>query len=159
MSKSHQYEVTIEWTGNRGTGTSSYQAYGRSHDISADDKAMTIPGTADPQFLGESDRWNPEEMLVASLSQCHMLWYLHLAAEAGVVVTDYVDTPLGTMTLSPNGSGQFSGVTLRPIVEVANTSMVDKALSLHQDASTMCFIAKSVNFPVSYEPAVHPQAD
>jgi organic hydroperoxide reductase OsmC/OhrA len=152
MHRPHTYEVTVEWTGNRGTGTSNYRAYGRTHDVRAEGKSATIPGSADPTFRGEPDRWNPEELLVASLAQCHMLSFLHLAAVAGVVVTRYVDTPRGTMILERDGSGQFSEVTLRPVITVTDQAMVSKVPALHDGAHAKCFIARSVNFPVHHQP-------
>ncbi|NED98601.1 OsmC family protein [Phytoactinopolyspora halotolerans] len=154
MVGTHTYELVVEWTGNQGTGTSSYRAYGRQHEIRAEGNDTSIAGSADPSFRGDPERWNPEELLVASLSQCHMLWYLHLASVAGVVVTEYVDTPIGTMELERDGAGQFADVTLRPVVTVADASMVDKAQAVHEDANAKCFIARSVNFPVHHAPEI-----
>ncbi len=151
MARTHQYTPTIHWTGNRGTGTSSYRDYARTHEIAGAGKP-TIPGSADRAFRGDRDHWNPEELLVVSLAQCHMLWYLHLAADAGVVVTEYVDEPLGTMAEQPDGGGQFTEVLLRPAVTVVEPSMVQRANALHDDAHAMCFIARSVNFPVGHAP-------
>ncbi|HSV67888.1 MAG TPA: OsmC family protein [Mycobacteriales bacterium] len=150
----HQYEVTVRWTGNRGAGTRSYRGYDRTHEVRAIGKPA-IAGSADPTFRGDADRWNPEELLVAALSQCHMLWYLHLAAVEGVVVTGYADTAVGTMREDGDGGGQFSGVVLRPAVTVADSSMSARAQTLHADANATCFIARSVNFPVRHEPTVH----
>lgn len=151
MTKTHEYEVSVRWTGNRGTGTSGYRDYGRDHELSAPAKP-TISVSSDPAFLGDRRRWNPEELLVASLSQCHMLWYLHLAASAGVVVVSYSDTPLGTMDEDGTGAGRFSRVLLRPVVEVARQEMTAGAQALHREAHSMCFIARSVNFPVDHQP-------
>jgi len=113
MSKIHRYNVTVTWTGNTGTGTSGYRAYERRHEIAAAQKP-SILGSSDSAFRGEPARWNPEELLVAALSACHKLWYLHLCAEAGIVVVTYVDHAEGTMEEEIDGSGQFRGVTLRP---------------------------------------------
>ncbi|WP_166345865.1 OsmC family protein [Phytoactinopolyspora limicola] len=152
MSTEHHYELTVEWTGNRGAGTANYRAYGRDHDVRRDGKPTTIAGTADPTFRGDPERWNPEELLVASLSQCHMLWFLHLAAVADVVVTEYVDTPVGTLTLDKSdGSGQFTEVVLRPSITVTDESMITKIERLHERAAEKCFIARSVNFPVGHQ--------
>ncbi|NDL60318.1 OsmC family protein [Phytoactinopolyspora mesophila] len=158
MSASHQYELVVEWTGNRGIGTSDYRAYGREHDVRAEGNATTISGSADPAFRGDPERWNPEELLVASLSQCHMLWFLHLAAVAGVVVTEYVDSPVGTLEMDKKGggSGQFTEVILRPSVTVADGSMIEKVAGAHEKAAEKCFIARSVNFPVKHEPSTRP---
>jgi len=147
----HHYKATITWTGNLGSGTSGYRAYGRNHTISIDGKP-DIPGSSDPAFRGDKMRYNPEELLVASISTCHMLWFLHLCAEAGVVVLDYVDAATGTMEETADGGGHFSEVTLHPAVTVSNQSMADKANELHQKANKLCFIANSVNFPILHQP-------
>lgn len=147
----HTYETTVTWTGNRGTGTSGYRDYDRSCDLAAPGRPV-IAASSDPLFRGDPTRWNPEQLLVASLSQCHLLWYLHLAAEAGVVVTSYVDEAVGTMTEQPGGAGQFTEVVLRPRVTVADPAMIPVAESLHERAHELCFIARSVNFPVRHEP-------
>ena len=148
----HHYETTIEWQGNHGTGTSGYRDYGRTHEVSAAGKPV-IAASADAAFRGEADRWNPEELLVASLSQCHLLTYLHLAAINGVVVVAYVDSASGTMAETEDGGGHFTEVTLRPVVTVSDASMVEFAQSLHHLAHERCFVASSVNFPVGCEPA------
>ena len=152
----HHYELAVEWTGDRGSGTRSYVGYGRDHII-VGEGLPKIRGSADPGFRGEDSRWNPEQLLVASLSQCHMLWYLHLSAEAGVVVLEYVDRPLGTMVTGPDGAGEFTDVLLRPSVVVANPEQVDRAQTLHARANQMCFIARSVSFPVRHEPTAVPR--
>ena len=151
MTGQHHYSLTIKWTGNKGTGTSGYKAYDRSHLIKAENKAE-ITGSSDPSFLGDKSKYNPEELLVASLSSCHMLWYLHLCAEAGIIVVEYTDNATGIMLETSNGGGKFQEVTLHPIVIVMEDSMKDKADKLHQKANELCFIANSVNFPVYHKP-------
>jgi organic hydroperoxide reductase OsmC/OhrA len=153
MRREHEYQVEVTWTGNRGEGTSSYRAYGREHEVSGPGKPP-LPGSAEPAFRGDADRYNPEELLVAALSQCHMLWYLHLCASAGVVVTAYRDRPRGTMLLDDEGSGAFTEVVLAPQVTVAAAAMADEAARLHDDAARLCFIARSVAFPVRHDPTV-----
>ena len=148
----HRYHVTVEWTGNRGSGTSGYRDYGRTHVARTDGKPE-IPGSSDPHFRGEPERWSPEDLLVVSLSQCHMLWYLHMCAVNGVVVTGYLDAAEGTMDEQGDAGGRFTKVVLRPQVTVADESMVERAGALHHEAHARCFIAQSVNFPVEYEPA------
>ncbi|GAA5098746.1 OsmC family protein [Chryseobacterium ginsengisoli] len=151
--KNHHYKTTIQWTGNKGTGTSNYRDYERSHTISVENKP-TIEGSSDPAFRGDKTKYNPEEMFLSSLSSCHMLWYLHFCSEAGIIVTDYVDNATGIMTETANGSGHFSEVTLNPIVTVSEESMIEKAKELHHKAHEFCFIANSVNFPVKNIPKV-----
>ena len=126
----HRYELFVRWTGSRSTGTTGYRDYDRTHEVSAAGKP-TIAGSSDPAFRGEAERWNPEELLVASLSQCHLLWYLHLATNAQVVVTSYVDAASGTVQLNADGGGQFREIVLRPHVVVAEETMMERALTLH----------------------------
>lgn len=147
----HHYSVTIQWTGNKGKGTESYRAYDRSHIVSVEGKAP-VNGSSDPNFNGDKTKYNPEELLVASLSSCHMLWYLHLCSEAGVVVVEYTDNATGTMEETSNGGGHFTEVTLYPTVTVTDEAMLDKANELHKMANELCFIANSVNFPVKHKP-------
>lgn len=147
MSGQHLYNVALRWTGNRGSGTSGYRDYDRAHVISATGKPE-IPGSSDPTFRGDRSRYNPEEMLVASLSACHLLWFLHLCADAGVVVLEYSDHATGTMVETPNGGGHFTEVTLQPRVVVSENSMLEKLDFLHERAHELCFIANSVNFSV-----------
>ena len=149
----HHYEVGLTWSGNDGSGTASYRSYRRRHQLHAAGKPA-IPGSADPAFRGERNRWNPEELLVGSLAACHQLWYLHLCAEAGIVVVAYEDQAEGIMIEEACGAGQFAKVVLRPHVVVAPGSDTAKALSLHHEANIMCFIARSVNFPVTHEPQI-----
>ena len=148
--KQHHYEVQISWTGNLGQGTSGYRAYGRNHEISAAGKPV-LHGSSDPAFRGDPSRYNPEDLLVAALSACHMLSYLHLCAVNDLVVTAYVDRASGVMEERPDGSGVFIEVTLRPEVTVSVESDTAKALSLHEEAHHLCFIANSVNFPVRHD--------
>jgi organic hydroperoxide reductase OsmC/OhrA len=154
----HRYEITVEWTGNRGEGTAGYRAYARDHDVTAN-RRPTIAGSADRAFRGSPDRWDPERLLVAALSQCHMLSYLHLCAEAGVVVVGYVDRAEGAMQQTPDGGGHFTEVTLRPRVTVSHQAMASGADGLHGRAHELCFIASSVNFPVRHEPTTEAAAD
>lgn len=153
MRREHRYEVEIVWTGNRGSGTSAYTAYGRDHELRMPEK-LAIAGSSDPSFRGDARRWNPEELLVASLSACHKLWYLHLCADAGVIVTSYVDQAEGIMIEEDGGEGQFTSVVLRPKVTVSPESDTDLAQRLHRAAHEMCFIARSVAFPVTHEAVI-----
>ncbi len=153
MKTSHHYEVLVSWSGNRGTGTSHYRAYGREHIVEAEGK-HSIEGSADPTFHGNPERWNPEELLLSALSQCHMLSYLHVATRNGITVVDYVDSAVGTMQQTPDGGGHFTSVTLRPRVTISDLSQTDLAWRLHAEAARLCFIASSVNFPVAHEPVI-----
>jgi organic hydroperoxide reductase OsmC/OhrA len=151
--RTHRYEVAVEWTGNRGPGTSRYGAYGRDHDLRVPGKPV-LAGSADPTFRGDGTRWNPEELLVASLSQCHMLTYLARCSLEGVVVTSYRDRAEGVMEEVPRGGGRFVEVHLHPVVTVADGAMVEAAMALHERARDDCYVAASVNFPVTHQAVV-----
>ncbi len=147
--KEHHYSLTMTWTGNTGEGTRSYQSYSRNHVYSSEGKPE-IPGSSDPSFRGDPKRYNPEELLVATLSSCHMLWYLHLCSANGIVIESYEDKPVGIMVEEENGTGYFTEVILKPLVLISKGD-VAKANELHHQAHDMCFIANSVKFPVKCE--------
>ena len=149
----HRYALTVTWTGNTGQGTTAYRGYRRTHTVTAEGPPELL-GSADRTFHGDRERWNPEQLLVASLAQCHMLSYLHVCVDAGVAVTHYVDRATGSMRTEANGSGRFMEVVLRPEVTVADHAMVDAATEAHHRAHELCFIANSVNVPVHHEPVV-----
>ena len=149
---SHSYQVKVVWTGNRGDGTADYDAYARDHQIIVRGKPI-IEASADAAFRGDARRHNPEDLLVAALSTCHMLWYLHLAADAGIIVTGYRDEAVGEMTVDPRAGGAFTSVVLRPVVTM-RAGEPDLARGLHEEANRRCFIANSVNFPVTHEASI-----
>ena len=153
MLGEHRYEVDIAWQGDLGEGTASYRGYRRRHVVRAPGKTHEIDGSSDRVFHGDRERWNPEELLIAALSQCHMLSYLHVATNHGVIVRGYTDHATGTMVEDGRGGGAFTEVTLRPRVEVADASMLALAESLHAEAEQKCFIAASVAFPVHHDPS------
>ncbi|MBL0161886.1 MAG: OsmC family protein [Bryobacterales bacterium] len=148
----HSFRIHTTWTGNQGAGTSSYRAYRREHEIIGPAKASTIHGSSAPEFLGDPSRYNPEELLISALSACHMLWALHLCAEAGIIVTAYHDEATGDMAMNPDGSGQFTQVILRPHVAITDPARIPDLPALHHRAHELCFIARSVNFDVRLEP-------
>lgn len=148
----HTYGANVHWASGPGKGTSSYANYSRDHTIGADGKP-NILASSDPAFRGDPLRYNPEELLVASLSSCHMLWYLHLCAVNGITVINYSDRAYGEME-ETGGAGQFRSVDLRPIVTILDQARRTRALRLHHEAHQMCFIARSVNFPVNVSPTI-----
>ena len=156
--KEHHYKATIQWTGNTGTGTSGYKDYERSHIISVDNKA-DIDASSDPAFRGDKTKYNPEELFLASISSCHMLWYLHLCSVEKIVVVSYTDHASGTMEESADGSGHFKEVTLHPLVVVTDEKMIAKANELHHKANELCFIANSCNFPIRHVPSCTVKTD
>jgi organic hydroperoxide reductase OsmC/OhrA len=152
--RTHRYQITNRWTGNLGTGTSNYRAYSRAHELSAPAKAAPIPGSSDPLFRGDPARYNPEELLLGALSACHMLWALHWCADAGIVVTDYVDDARGEMVERGDGAGEFTRVVLQPRMTITEASRVEEALAIHARVHEVCAISRSVNFPVECNPVV-----
>lgn len=152
MNIEHSFAVRVDWRGNLGVGTADYKAYSRDHIVSAQGNP-DIEGSSDRAFRGSPERWNPEELLVAALSQCHMLSYLHVAATNGIVVIGYTDDAIGTMRQTADGGGHFTSVTLRPVVTIASGDP-ERALKLHAKASELCFISSSVNFEVKHEPTI-----
>lgn len=152
MNHEHQYAIDLEWQGNRGSGTSDYKSYGRELVLRAAGK-HEIAGSADLPFRGDADRWNPEEMLLGALSQCHLLSYLYVAALNGIIVTAYTDAATGVLEQTNDGGGHFTSATLHPVVTIAGGDAA-LALELHAEANRLCFIASSVNFPVHHEPTI-----
>lgn len=150
MEKNHIYTLQLDWTGNRGLGTKNYKAFERSYSIQIENKP-TILGSSDPAFLGDPTKLNPEELFLASISSCHMLWYLHLCAVNGVTITDYKDLPIGRMLEKKDGSGMFTDVILKISITILEIEKVELAKSLHEQANQYCFIANSLNFKVRHE--------
>ena len=150
VGKNHHYAVTVQWTGNTGTGTSGYRDYGRQHEISADGKPA-IGASSDPVFRGDRARWNPEELLVAALSSCHQLAYLHLCADAGIVVTEYTDDAWGEMVEHLDGSGEMTRVILRPRLRITDAARAGDLPAIHSRAHEVCCLARSVRFEVTHE--------
>ncbi|MGV9315969.1 OsmC family protein [Streptomyces sp. NPDC003691] len=154
MPVTHTYDVSVRWTGNLGRGTADYRSYERAHDVLAEGRPP-IPASSDPAFRGDPARWNPEQLLVASVAQCHMLWYLHFCATNGVTVVAYEDRAHAVMTMDESGGGgRITEVLLRPEVTVADAAAVGKARALHGEVPAVCFVARSVNFPVRHEPVI-----
>lgn len=149
----HVFQLTVKWTGNKGQGTMNYNSFDRSHLIYSNDKP-DILGSSAPEFRGDPKRWNPEELLVSSLSTCHMLWYLHLCANHKITVMEYSDHPVGIMTVESSGKGYFQKATLNPIIVITDPARIEEAEKLHQDAHEKCFIANSVNFSIEIIPKI-----
>ena len=144
----HHYKATVTWTGNPGDGTSRRGNHSRNHDIAIEGKP-TLLGSSDPAFRGDPTRHNPEDLLVASLSACHMLWFLSLCGKAGIAVTAYADDAVGTMVEDPDGGGRFTSVVLKPTITLAAGADQATADELHHEAHRKCFISQSVNFPTT----------
>jgi organic hydroperoxide reductase OsmC/OhrA len=149
--RKHEYRVTNRWTGNQGSGTSAYAKYSRDHEITGSAKAAAIAGSSDPAFRGDATRYNPEELLVGACSACHMLWVLHLCADAGIVVTEYADEAWGEMVEHADGSGEVTRVVLRPKMRIADGTRAAEAVAIHDRAHAVCALARSVRFHVEHE--------
>ncbi|RBP94793.1 organic hydroperoxide reductase OsmC/OhrA [Rhodobacter sp. 140A] len=147
----HHYTSSVVWTGNRGEGTAHYRSYDRSWDIAVPGKPV-IHCSNDPLLGGDPGKMNPEDLLLSALAACHMLWYLHYASDAGIVVTRYEDSPIGTGVVEKGGAGRFIAATLRPRITVLPGTDIAAATAIHHRIHEVCFIARSVNFPISYEP-------
>ena len=150
MTKTHHYKTQLIWKGNLGKGTISYKSYSRNYEISIKGKPVIV-GSSDPSFMGDQDKYNPEELFLASISSCHMLWFLHLCSVVRIVVVDYSDEAIGTMIETTNGSGAFSQVTLYPKIVVTKPFMTENIDAIHSEANKMCFIANSCNFPINHQ--------
>lgn len=153
MERLHRYETTVRWTGNLGEGTATYRGYSRDHEIHAQNKSAAIAGSSDPLFRGDRTRYNPEELLVAAASACHMLWVLHLCADAGLVVTAYEDSPLGEQIEHGDGSGEFTRITLRPRIELNDPSRAGELAAIHEKVHEKCAVARSLRCEVTVKPA------
>ncbi|MCY1541022.1 peroxiredoxin, subfamily [compost metagenome] len=151
MAKEHQYKTSLVWTGNKGSGTMDYRSYDRDFVISIENKEP-IAGSSDSAFMGDKTKYNPEDLLLSSVSSCHMLWYLHLCAKNDIVVLEYTDHASGVMIEETSGSGQFKEIILRPEVVISKKEQIDLANALHEEANKLCFIANSLNFPVKHQP-------
>jgi len=154
MNKIHNYNISVQWTGNNGDGTKAYNSYSRDHTIEGVGKTQPVFGSSDPSFLGDPKHYNPEELFVASIASCHMLWYLHLCTVNNITVIDYKDNAKGIMEETANGSGQFKEITLYPSITIKNHDHIKMAMALHHKANDMCFIANSCNFEIKHEPTI-----
>ena len=150
MSTKHDFTSRIVWTGNRGDGTRSYRGYDRTWEIRTPGKPV-IQCSNDSMLGGDPSRPNPEDLLISALSACHMLWYLHLASASRIVVDRYEDAPIGHGETDGNGAGRFLAATLCPVIHLPRGADLIRADALHHEVPKYCFIARSVNFPVSYQ--------
>lgn len=146
---SHNFTTNVVWTGNRGEGTTHYRAYDRTWDIAVPGKAP-VHCSNDPMLGGDPTKMNPEDLLLSALASCHMLWYLHLASDKGIVVLEYTDAPIGYGESDPSGAGRFLSAELRPQITVKKGTDLVLAESIHHKIKDVCFIARSVAFPVEH---------
>ena len=148
MNTLHNYRAAIIWSGNQGSGTSNYKDFERSYHIQIENKA-TILGSSDPAFRGDRTKHNPEELLLAAVSSCHMLWYLHFCSENKIIVTDYIDNATAILEETERGNGKFIAIALHPTITITEKSMIEKATELHAKANEYCFVANSLNLIVT----------
>ncbi len=154
MNTQHNYKLAVKWTGNQGSGTSNYRDFERSYIVQIENK-IVINGSSDPEFRGDRTKHNPEELLLAATSSCHMLWYLHFCSENKIIVVDYIDNATAILQETENGNGKFSSITLNPIVTVTEKAMIEQATELHKKANEFCFVANSLNFKVEHQPVIN----
>jgi organic hydroperoxide reductase OsmC/OhrA len=154
VARLHRYAATVTWAGPSAGSTETYAGYSREHTIVFEGKDVVLRASSDKMFRGDPKLPNPEELLVASLSSCHMLSYLASCALEGIEIVSYLDRARGVMS-EVGGAGHFVSVELGPQVVIARASELERARALHQRAHETCFIANSVNFPVTYEPVVN----
>jgi organic hydroperoxide reductase OsmC/OhrA len=153
VTSTHEFKTQTEWTGNTGEGTTTYEGYNREYTISSEGKE-NILGSSAAGFRGDVSKFNPEDLFIASLSSCHMLWYLHLCADNGIKVISYIDSTEATLGVFLNGKGFFQHITLKPQVVVEDPAHIQKAIALHQKANKMCFLANSLRLPLKHVPTV-----
>jgi organic hydroperoxide reductase OsmC/OhrA len=151
MAHEHRFAAHLVWAGSAQSSTRDYESYDRTWRVEMEGKPP-LEGSSDPAFRGDPARHNPEDLLVAALSACHMLSYLHLCASAGIEVVAYEDQASGIMAIKDKRM-RFTEVTLAPRVEIASGDF-EQATALHEKAHDQCFIANSVNFPVLHMPTV-----
>jgi len=152
MPKPHEFTCRLRWTGAASGPTTNYRTYSRALVVEVPGKpAMAV--SAAPPFLGDGAVHNPEDLLMAALSACHCLSYLALAARHGVEVVDYTDEANGIMEFDGK-TYHFTKAVLKPVVTVKKGTDLAKARALHEEAHASCFIARSVNFPVTNEPVM-----
>ncbi|MHA7775186.1 OsmC family protein [Roseibium sp. M-1] len=150
MGKEHDYSSLIRWTGNRGEGTRTYRGYDRTWEIRTPGKPV-VHCSNDPLLGGDPTLHNPEDLLLSSLASCHMLWYLHLASNAGIAVSSYEDAPVAVGETEASGAGRFLRAVLKPVITVPAGTDLARADAIHHEIHKVCYIARSVSFPVSYE--------
>lgn len=153
MGSEHRYQITMQWEGNTGQGTKDYKSYERSHRLKVEGKSDLLC-SSDPAFRGDPTKWNPEELLLGSLSSCHMLWYLHLCAINKIVVWDYRDNPTAVMSVDSSGAGRFIEAILSPSIVITEVDRIADAERLHHEAHQKCFIANSISFPTKINPKI-----
>lgn len=153
MSKTQNYKLDLSWQGNHGAGTMTHTSYDRNFTTHEGSRPPVL-GSSHPAFRGNSERYCPEELLLASLSSCHMLWYLHMCAAHEVVVLEYHDHPVMEMEVKEFGNGDIRSATLSPVVRIASEDQREQAMAMHQRAHQSCFIAKAVNFEIILKPKI-----
>jgi organic hydroperoxide reductase OsmC/OhrA len=152
MAHEHRFQALITWTGAAKGPAESYRTYSREYKVEIEGKPDLTASAAAP-FYGDATLHNPEDLLLAAISGCHLLSYLAIAARQGVVVTSYTDEATATMAIK-DGKMRFVEATLRPRVTITPESDREKTMSMHHQANHECFIANSLNFPVHHEPEI-----
>ena len=146
-----EHKATVDW--RRETPDFAYETYNRDHDWSFD-AGVTVRASANPAYLGSGSCVDPEEAFVASLSSCHMLTFLAIAARKKLVVDSYHDEAVGVLEKDAGGRLAITRVSLRPAVHFGGEKVPAPAelRQLHDQAHHACFIANSVKTEILVEP-------
>ncbi|MGV0996986.1 OsmC family protein [Empedobacter falsenii] len=143
----HLFKVALNWIKKESKMDSSTRIYTKSHHISIEGKP-DLEVSAAKAFKGDPNLYNPEDLLLSSLTSCHMMSYLYCCAQHKIEVISYQDHSEATLQVNPDGSGKIVKVDLFPDIIISDSSQIELALSLHKKANELCFIANSCNFPV-----------
>jgi len=146
----HLFKAEANWTSSPNPEQSASKFYSKSHKIVIEGKPV-LNVSAAKAFKGDPELYNPEDLLLSSLVSCHMMSYLYVCSQNGIEILEYSDNAEATLEVSPDGSGRFVEVVLKPKVKISNPDKTDLALELHTKANQLCFIANSCNFPVLHE--------
>ena len=147
----HLFKVALNWIKKEPQTDSSTRIYTKSHHISIEGKP-DLEVSAAKAFKGDPNLYNPEDLLLSSLTSCHMMSYLYCCMQYKIEVISYQDHSEATLQVNPDGSGKIVKVDLFPEIIISNSSQIELALSLHKKANELCFIANSCNFPVYHHP-------
>ncbi len=141
-----QFKVQAKWSSKNALDVS---INGKTHQVFIDDKSpLTV--SAAKAFKGDETKYNPEDLLLSALASCHMMSYFYVCAQNGIELIDYKDEAVGVLELKADGSGAFTSVVLNPVVTISKSEMIDKAVSLHKEAHSICFIAHPCNVLISH---------
>ncbi|WP_066220794.1 OsmC family protein [Formosa haliotis] len=153
MSSTFQFKIYNQWNSESAQDEKKAGGSLKTHQVFLEDGKHMEVSAAKP-FKGDASKYNPEELLMAALSSCHFMSYKYVCDKAGILIKGYKDEVEGVLVLNADGSGAFTKITLKPTVILHDISQRDLAITLHDEASKLCFIANSCAFPIVYKPAI-----